>query len=583
MTDQNVLKDASWLVTNLSARETKWIRSFNRYANNNRRTENIYNPYGVPLSYVFNAWEQDLGVTPVLNVCASCVDTHISKLMQTKVRPFFNAINGGFRTRKIIRNTQQFFDQLFTEQSVYSEAIEAAKDADIFESGHLWIDDEDKRIKRIRPWEFYLDRAEQQVKKITRCMVRLRNYPIFLLRDKVKKFDWMKSMLDDDNRTATVEYCIYYDLVGQMKYEIVAGTIINKKKIDYDIVPVATMYYKPPIKGGYSTSMIDDIYSIQTEIDQTTDTIHQAFSLNPANTIFIPEGSDVKPSMLTNQIGQIIQFNAAGGLTNPITVSTPAPISPAYMEYLKFMEEKAFNITGLSQLSAQSKKPSGLDSGVALQTLEDVESERNEVPLQNYMKLLMETTKIYIQVMDNETEVLPARPGIAKVLFADVKDEMSKLSIQYSPASALSKDPMIKMQQIEKMISMQLIPPDMAASLMEIPDLEKIYSIETASLDVCERIIERAVETGSYDFYETVNIDQLVNLTGYYINRYDANDEEPSVIQRLVNLLNRARQAKDDIISANMPPPAPPTPPVPPPPPTPVTVVPPAAPVGMPQ
>ena len=576
MTDQQIISDAAYLVGSMAAREQKWIRSFNRVANNNRRSDNIFNPMGQPLSYVFNSWEQDLGVTPVLNICKSCVDTHISKLGQTKVRPFFNALNGGFRTRKIIRSTQQLFDQMFNEQGIYQEAIEAAKDADIFECGHLWVDDEDGRIKRLKPWEFYYDRGEYQFKKLSRVMIRFRNYPLYSLRGKLGKMPELKMLLQDETRQPVTEYCIYYDLDNQMKYEIIGGNIALKKKIDYNISPVATMWYQAPIKGGYSTSMVDDIYSLQTELDQTMDTIHQAMSLSPANTIFIPEGSDVKPSMLTNQIGQIIQFNAAGGLSSPITISTPSPISPAYLEYAKWIEEKAYNITGLSQLSAQSKKPSGLNSGVALQTLEDVESERNEIPLQNYMKLLMDITKIYIACMPDASEVLPVSEGRAKVTFGDVRKEMAKLSIQYSPASALSKDPMVKMQQLEKMVAMQMVPPDRVASMMEIPDLEKVFSTETASLDVCERIIERAVE-GSLNwiepFYETVNIDQLINLTSFYVNRFDANDEDPAICAILIKLIIKATEIKDSIIVANTPPAMEPVP-LAPPPPVPVQVVP---------
>jgi len=124
------------------------------------------------------------------------------------------------------------------------------------------------------------------------------------------------------------------------------------------------------------------------------------------------------------------------------------------------------------------------------------------------------------------------------------------MSIQFSPASALSKDPKVKMEQIEKMIAMKMIPADRAAEMMEIPDLEKEFSIETASLDVCERIVERAVENNTFDFYETVNIQQLFNLINYYINRFDANDEEPEVVDRLVTLYNIVKTKMNEVNAA---------------------------------
>lgn len=551
MTIEEVMRDANGLVSNLSSRENKWRKSFNRYCNNGRRAEDLSNPYGNPLSY-YMFGDEVTGIMPVINIIKSAIDTFISKLSQTKVRAFFNAVNGTFKTRKVCRNAQIYFDEFYTEQKIYQKAVESIRDASIFEVGHLWIRDEEKDVVRLRPWEYFYDRAEFQNGKLTRCAVRIKNYPLTYYSDKIKKFPDLVQALRD-NQSAKVDLLIYYALKEGKKYIILSGNLISETKLSYDIPPISTIYNNTPIKGGYSTSMVDDIISIQAEIDMLSHRIHTASVLNPANTIFIPDGLDIKPSMITNEIGNIITYKNAG--STPMTVSTPAPISPEYLQLLKFYEEKAYNILGISQLSAQTKKPTGINSGVGLQTLEDVESERHNTALQNYITFLMDVAKVCIEIFPGEDKILPSKLGTASITWGEVKKERDNYSMQFGASSALSKDPQVKMEQIEKMKSMGLIKDDaILSSLMDIPDLERAYSVETASLDVCERIIERSVENDLFDFYETVNLEQLYNLVVYYINRLDANDEDVKVIQRLVKLLSVVNYKIDEYQASINPP-----------------------------
>lgn len=550
MTIDKVRADINGLIANLSTRENKYRRNFNRYCNNGRRTEDIHNPYGNPLAYQLFG-EDTTGIIPAINLCKSAIDTYISKLSQTKVRPFFNSVNGTFKTRKVCRNAQIYFDEFYNEKNIYAKAIEAARDAAIFEVGYLWVREDTKDVIKLRPWEYYFDRAEWQNGKLSRCLIKIEKYPLVYYKEQLKKFYDLKQKLED-NSSSKVQFKVYYDLVDKQKYIFLDDTLISQEKISYDIPPVVAIYHSPPIKGAYSTSMIDDVYSIQTEVDMLTHRIHTAAVLNPANTIFIPDGIDIKASNISNEVGNIYTYKAAG--QNPISVSTPAPISPQYIDLLRYYEEKAYNILGISQLSAQSKKPSGIESGVALETLEDVESERHNTMLQNYITFLMNIAKTCIEIYDEKEKILPNKIGTASITWGEVKKERDKYSIQFGAASALSKDPKVKMEQIEKMKSMGLIKDDaILTSLMDIPDLERAYSMETASLDACERIIERAVENDVYDFYQTVDLTKLLQLTAYYINRLDANDEDIDIIDRLKKLLDVVTVNIENIEMANAP------------------------------
>ena len=224
MTEDSVKRDIGWMVSNLSPRETKWRRTLNRYENNGRRTEDLSNPYGQPVAFYYGSYyTQETGLIPAMNIIRSCVDTHISKISQTKLRPFFNGVNGTFKTRKVCRNAQIWFDKFFEEDDIYKKATECLRDADIFEVGFMWIDEDKLAIKRLRPWEFFYDRAEFQAGKLTRGSIKLRNYPMSCYLDILNK-DLKNKYLDNVGATCTVD--IYWNLIEHEKWYFIDGSFI---------------------------------------------------------------------------------------------------------------------------------------------------------------------------------------------------------------------------------------------------------------------------------------------------------------------------------------------------------------------
>jgi hypothetical protein len=564
LTVEQVRNDLAFLGSEVQKMMTKWRRSFNRYANNGRRIEDLKNQYGQALSYYNTEDGEDEGTTPNLNVIRACIDTHVSKISQTKVRPFFNPTGGTFKTLKTCRNAQLFFDQLYEEQDVYRKAIEVARRADIFERGILWLDDETLNFKILNPWEYLTDPKEWNRGSLSRCAIVQNMFPLIQLKDKIKKTkgvdsegkaaaqELYKNVIDKPFLTG--ELSIYYALFEKKKYTFAAGKIIEIVDIDFDIPPAAVLYLEQPIKGNQSVSMADNTFTIQTQVDSLCHKIHLAYELNPAQIHWVVEGTGVKASMISNEIGAVYPYKYLPGMTTPVVTSTPAPLDPSYTEGLQFWIQQAMEMNGISQLSAQAKNPLGNNpSGVALETVEDVESDRHNPWLQSFIHFFMDCANIFIQVAPSNSDVLPKKLGRARITWAEIKAERESFAIQFSASSSLSKDPQKKMEQIEKLIAMKVIKPELAAVLLEFPDLESAYSITSASYDYCQRVIERAVEDDKYDFFEGVNLQQLFGEAINTLLRLDANDEKQEVLERLKRLIDVVKgkmDAMDDMAKA---------------------------------
>lgn len=539
MTDPQALTNSVQLETYLNVREQKQQRNYDRYFSNGIRRDTIHNLYGQPLAYYFSALEEDQGAIPVLNGIKNAVDTVVSKFITTKVRPFVNAVNGTSDTRKVCRELQIALDYLFDKELVYQKAGLLLRDALLFEVGHFWVDEENKCIKHLRPWEVFYDPSQYHYGKMDVLKLKFRQYPIsdLINSGKMRKSDplyagWMQ------NPMAVCAYNIHYDLKDGWRRDIVNGRIIKKTKISFDCVPVTFLFYNPPVKGVFSTSLADDLFTIQTQVDVLSFRIHAAIEISPANTIFVPKGSGVKPSMVSNQIGNVVETTPAPSGMLPITVSTPRPMDPMYKDLLEYFLDKMLSMSGISKMSANAQKPSGDPSGKALETLEDLETDRWNMVLNNVIQNFMNLKDIWIEVMGENDLILPKEDGRSKVTYGEVRKQMAKMHVQFSAASNLSKDPKTKMEQIYILDQMGLIPnPSMKAALLEFPDLEGAYSVSTASYEYCQAIIQRAIDKEDFEYYPVVDLKQLFSEVQNSILRFDAAGDDRTILDRLMKLL----------------------------------------------
>ena len=126
-------------MSQVSAREGKYIRNMNRYANNGARREDLWTPYVWPQGYVTAAMGTD-GVQTQFNFTKSAVDTFVSKISGANVRPYVLPIAGDYDTGRIAQSLQHYFDVWLDEQHAYPKSVMCMRDAAIFEYGVAGLD-----------------------------------------------------------------------------------------------------------------------------------------------------------------------------------------------------------------------------------------------------------------------------------------------------------------------------------------------------------------------------------------------------------------------------------------------------------
>ena len=466
----------------------------------NKYRRNIRKYYGTPSidldnsSYVVG-WNYLLNgemMPTQLNVIKSIIDTLVSKIAQSNVRPYFNTINGSYTDMQAALQTQNYFDQLFDTENVNRTVSEAFRDACIFDTGYVYIDTD--KIEKAEPYNVYLDPREAANNlHYTKMYYERNNFPVSQLPDKVRQ----------EIRNKSIEYCtygIYISAIDHTKVYIINGRVLSTEDYKPDVIPLVVIPYGSLTFGGSTSSIVDTLYSIQTQIDLLQQKITEASNLSPANTIFLPEDNGIKPSMIDNRVGNIMTFRPVPGSTGaPIAISTQSFISEQYRDLVNDYINKCYELVGISQLSATGVKPSGVDSGIALSTLENVESDRFETQLKTVIRAYVDIAKLVIQLKNADDNILPEANNIYNMKWKDIASSIKNLKIQFSAADSLSKDPSVKLQQLESLVANGIIPQNRVAQLMELPDIQTGYNLANNAVNAVYAVINDCLEHDNYE------------------------------------------------------------------------------------
>lgn len=421
------------------------------------------------------------------NVIYSTISTLTSKIASQKVRPYFNTINGTFKDMKIVKQAQIFFDQLYDSQDINKQVSLAFRDSCIFDTGVIYIDRDNKRIERVMPWQIFVDPYETSYGRQSQLVWKREYFPTSLLNIKTEK--------------KTITLYKYWNMKeGIIATYIPEEDLFDTESISYDELPFVFLHYETPIKGTSSQSVVDLLYGIQMEIDSLMTKIKDASQLSSPLKYLMPENSTVKTMKLTNRVGEVITYTPIPGQSTPPVVAMTEPfMDPQWLTTLETLKQHAYEIVGISQLSATSQKPQGLNSGIALSTMEDIESDRFETQLNQVIRAYVTIAKKCLRIFDRDTNILPESSWRSTIKWGDIVEAQDDLVIQFSAAEALSKDPSTKIEQINSLIQMGIIPRSRATQLMEIPDLQTGYSFSNNALNAVLQVIDDCIENGNYE------------------------------------------------------------------------------------
>ena len=496
-------------------------------------------PY--PVGLYDDIYSEDSEV-PKLNVIKSAIDSIVSKISTAHCRPFVNTVKGSFKTIQICKQLQIFFDYFFEEKNIPSKIVSALLNACVFDKGHIYIDETSGDILSVVPWNVYTRQSEGDDPKS--CYIEFPNKSVDSL-DEVT----FGLLMDDEKKTLYVNVGYFYDAKTRTKAILVNRSIRKIFEIEFSEIPLVTIHYTNPIFGNGCLSVADMLRGIQKEIDELMKRISDASILNPALTFFVSNASSIKVGQLNNKVGNIVQYNAPVGERPVETASNPF-IADQYITLLDNLMEKAYNMVGISQLSAQGKKPAGLDSGVALATQADIESDRFQVLLDQYIRMFTDTAKKIIKVFEKTKDVVEPSRYALRITWGEVSKEYDKMRIQFSCADSLSKDPSEKLKQLQTLAQAGIIPATQIASLLELPDINRGYSVANNAFNATMTLIDSCIYEDNFEIPDYIPFqmikEQIVNMQLSLKAAEGGTDSNEKDIQKLIKLYEAVEEKENE-------------------------------------
>lgn len=479
MEQTEIIQDVNKLTSSFTQRKRKYTRNARVYYQSNLILDNNQ-LYQIPGYQDLNPETKDNNIPGLTeNVAASCVDTLVSQVAAQKVRPSFVTVDGDWRDVMSTRMCQHFFDLYFDRQNINTVVTEVFNDACIFDTGYIYLDHTTNDIYRVAPWKVYYDPNEEAIGEKTKILLYFKNYPTSLL----KKYDGKESVC---------EYVRYYNIKTKTYAEIINNKVVKQEKWEKEILPVLDMKYSlEAVSGGYS--LIDRLFGIQITINGIARTIYTCLKRNMAQTFFVPEGTFLNENQLNNRIGNIYEFSNHAG--QPVVVATPAPYDRSYMQDLQQLKQDAYAISGVSFVAARGDKPTGLDSGKALEAFESQQDARFQTQINRIIRLYTAIAYSMIKIFDENEDILPDYDFKWK----DVIKANNRFKIQYAVQSSISKSPEQKLQYIQSLMDSGWIDRQVGATMLDIPDTEKATSISTNVINAISKVIDDCIENDNFE------------------------------------------------------------------------------------
>jgi len=217
---------------------------------------------------------------------------------------------------------------------------------------------------------------------------------------------------------------------------------------------------------------------------------------------FVERNANIDFRHLNNEIGSVIEYDQL----KPICEVLPS-VAPELFQQIVWVYQKAYELVGVSEMAAQSKKPQGLDSAPAQREFEDITATRFQIEGQRFDEACMEATKQMVEIARDIAEdpegggyevKSPNKRFFDSIDFADVDLGEEDMLLQIFPTSSLPSTPAGKKATIQEYIQMGWITPPQGLRMMDLPDTDGFYSLETAAIEDIERTIEKVIEDGEY-------------------------------------------------------------------------------------
>lgn len=484
------------------------------------KLECLYDPNANTTTQSIRSTEQ-LGLVTE-NVIASNVDTVTAAIAATEVRARIMTDDGDWSEQRTARRLEWYAEGLVGLLDVHGKARLAFKEAAKKGTGlvKVYADAFDEvRVEAVRVDDVIVDEVQcrngaspkqlhQRMTNVDREELAAR-FPefegeIMSAQRSAGTSNWRSwagyRPIDGDNLVVIESWRLPIGRKGHKGYIpgrhtiAIHGLDLLDEPYDKPHFPFARIVWSERTNGWYGISLAERIAGIQRALNKRNWQIDRNLDQVAVPTTYV-RPVDQNLSVKAGRAGAIVAYKG----DEPKTIF-PIAVSAETYQNRNDMKAAAYEESGVSRLAAQSVKPAGLDSGVAMREYRDQTTQRFALQEKAYEQLVLDIIWLVIDVCKDLGEAAPdvvrkAKFGSKRVKWSEV--DMVDVKRSMVAASTLARTPAGRYQTALEWAQAGVITTDEWRRLTQHPDLDRVLSLYTQGIDSVEKDIE-AIEDGHY-------------------------------------------------------------------------------------
>lgn len=535
----------------------------------------LYN-YLASTSTLDNSQQMPMG-RPTANVVYSCIDTVTSKLTQDNPNPIFLTDAGHYKERKIAKEFNNFILGEFYRCKAYDLGAEAFRDSGILGNGFIKIVEKDNKValERTLETELLVDFNDAYYRN-PRGLIHTKLCDRGVLADQMPKgadkiYASQGGTVDSSPQsTDTISDQIIISEGWHLpsgkdakdgRHSIVCSEGVLLDEVwEWDYFPFEKLDYNQNTVGWFSQGLAEILFPTQMEIYKMLIIASQSIEMTGVPKIVISELSKVLETAFNNNISSIIKVKTMAEA--PQFVNATSNNAEIY-EYIKWLIENAYQISGISSLSASGAKPAGLNSGEAQREYMNIQSDRFSAMQKRYQNFypslsykMIDRAATIAKREGKYTTVYPGKDGTREVDLPKIGMLKDTYVIKCFNESSLPKDPVGRQSKLSEMLAAGEITNQEFRRLSNFPDLEQSDQLAVALEERILHDLDQIVEEGKKgynppDEFVLDPSDLATQLTVQTYNKYIVTDMEEEKIQLIRDYFNAVQSLK---AKANPPP-----------------------------
>lgn len=350
----------------------------------------------------------------------------------------------------------------------------------------------------------------------------------------------------------------------------IANETLFDEEYTRDRFPLPVMRACPSPRGFWGDSLMMRAAPAQDWLNYILERVQDAVHLVAIPRWLVQKGS-INTAKMINDLGIQIEYTGT-----PPQLQTPEAMNPQIVrDLIPMLVQWIYNVMGVSEMSANSLKPRGLDSGAAIDSYNDIQSKRFINPERTYERAHTWLAKELVVCQRTLAEAFPECSTVwgkdeeyrYEIDFSEIDMDEDLYSVRVVPASALVTTAAQAIEQIERMVQTGMVPPEFGFQALYNPDPKALLNEIMASRRLLERRFRMMLRDGlsAYKPPEAVMDLRLgLKIGKMRINEamlYEFPFERIELIHRWMTQANYLLSQAEQPAMANAPPPPAPPPP----------------------